>query len=138
MHNDIYQTDKLPNHAGNLDHATAALIQDLKSKGLFDKTLIALGTEFGRSPRVNANGGRDHHPGVYSGFFAGGGIKGGSFYGTSDKDGFSPDRDPVAVSDFNATIAFALGLPIDQEFYSKSGRPFKVAHDGEPLKKLFT
>lgn len=137
MHNDLYQTDKLPNHAGNLDHAVATLIQDLKSKGLFDKTLIALGTEFGRSPRVNANSGRDHHPGVYSAFFAGGGIKGGQFYGTSDKDGFSPDRDPVAVSDFNATIAFALGLPLDKEFYSKSGRPFKVAHDGDPLKKLF-
>lgn len=138
MHADIYQNDKLPNHARNLDRAVSVLIQDLKSKGLFDKTLITLGTEFGRSPKINANNGRDHHPGVYSGFMAGGGIKGGRFYGTSDKDGFSVDQDGVTPSDFNATIAYALGLPIEKEFYSKSGRPFKIAHDGDPLKKLFT
>jgi hypothetical protein len=138
MHTDIYQADRLPAKAGNLDKAVAALIVDLKEKGLLDKTLIALGTEFGRSPKLNANGGRDHHPGVFSGFFAGGGIKGGRFYGSSDQDGFSPDKDPVSVPDFNATIAYALGLPLEQEFFSKSGRPFKVAHDGQPLLKLFS
>ena len=137
MHTDLYQTDKLPNRAANLDRAASVLIHDLKSKGLLQKTLVVLGTEFGRSPHINANGGRDHHPGVFSGFFAGGGIKGGRFYGTSDKDGFSPDEDPVTISDFNATIAYALGLPLKKEFLSKSGRPFKVAHDGDPLLKLF-
>ncbi len=137
MHNDLYQGDKLPSHAGNLDRAASVLIQDLKSRGLFEKTLVVLGTEFGRSPHINANAGRDHHPGVFSGFFAGGGIKGGHFYGSSDKDGFSPDEDAATIADFNATIAYALGLPLKQEFLSKSGRPFKVAHDGEPLLKLF-
>lgn len=138
MHTDIYQNDKLPNRAANLDRAASVLIQDLKSRGLLEKTLVVLGTEFGRSPHINANGGRDHHPGVFSGFFAGGGIKGGRFYGSSDKDGHNPDNDPVTVADFNATIGHALGLPLKEEFFSKSGRPFKVAHDGEPLLKLFT
>ena len=137
MHTDIYQNDKLSSHAGNLDRAASVLINDLKSKGLLKKTLVVLGTEFGRSPHLNANGGRDHHPGVFSGFFAGGGIKGGHFYGTSDKDGFRPEDDGVTVADFNATIAHALGLPLQKEFFSKSGRPFKVAHDGKPLVKLF-
>ncbi|WP_029247675.1 DUF1501 domain-containing protein [Schlesneria paludicola] len=137
MHTDIYQNDKLPAHAANLDRAASVLIQDLKSKGLLEKTLVVLGTEFGRSPQINANGGRDHHPGVFSGFFAGGGIRGGCFYGRSDQDGLRPEEDGVTMSDFNATIAHALGLPLKEEFHSKSGRPFKVAHDGDPLLKLF-
>jgi hypothetical protein len=137
MHTDIYQRDKLPGRAGILDRAASVLIKDLKSKGLLKDTLVVLGTEFGRSPRLNANGGRDHHPGVFSGFFAGGGIQGGHFHGTSDKNGFSPEEDDVTIADFNATIAHALGLPLQQQFYSKSGRPFKVAHDGKPLTKLF-
>lgn len=137
MHTDIYQADKLPAKAANLDKAVSALIADLREKGLLGKTLIAMGTEFGRSPKINQNGGRDHHPGVFSVFFAGGGIKGGRFYGTSDPDGFRPDKDPVSIADFNATIAYALGLPLDKEFFSKSGRPFKVANDGKPLVKLF-
>lgn len=136
MHVDLYEKDKLPTRAGILDKAAAALISDLKEKNLLNQTMIVLGTEFGRSPALNQNGGRDHHPGVFSGFFAGGGIKGGQFYGTSDKEGFRPEKDPVAIADFNATIAYAMGLPLEQEFFSKSGRPFKVAHDGKPLTKL--
>ena len=137
MHTDIYQRDKLSGRAGVLDRAASVLIHDLKSKGLLKNTLVVLGTEFGRTPRLNANGGRDHHPGVFSGFFAGGGIQGGQFYGTSDKNGFSAEQDDVTIADFNATIAYALGLPLHEQFFSKSGRPFKVAHDGKPLTKLF-
>lgn len=138
MHTDIYQNDKLPRVAGTLDRAASVLISDLKDKGLLKNTLVVLGTEFGRSPRVNQNGGRDHHPGAFSGFMAGGGIKGGRFYGKSDKDGFSAEDDDVTVGDFNATIAHALGLPLTQDFFSKSGRPFKVAHDGKPITALFS
>lgn len=137
MHTDIYDRDKLPAKGKNLDTAAAALLADLKDRGLLAKTLVVLGTEFGRSPHVNSNGGRDHHPGVFSGFLAGGGIRGGRFYGTSDKDGHSPDQDPVSIQDYNATIAHALGLPLDKEFFSKSGRPFRVADHGQPLVKLF-
>ena len=136
MHTDIYE--KLSRVAENLDRAASVLISDLKARGLLQKTLVVLGTEFGRSPRINQNTGRDHHPGAFSGFMAGGGIKGGRFHGTSDKDGFSFDKDGVTISDFNATIAHALGLPISKEFFSKSGRPFKVAHDGKPILELFS
>lgn len=138
MHTNIFDNNNVPARVGNLDRAASVLINDLKSKGLLSKTLVVLGTEFGRSPHINANSGRDHHPGCYSGFLAGGGIKGGQFYGKSDKDAFSPDEDDVAVPDFNATIALALGLPLKTEFYSKSGRPFKVARDGVPLTKLLS
>lgn len=138
MHTDIYQADKLPRVAGTLDRSASVLISELKSKGLLANTLVVLATEFGRTPRINQNGGRDHHPGAFSGFMAGGGIKGGRFYGKSDKDGFSAEDDDVTVGDFNATIGHALGLPLTQEFFSKSGRPFKVAHDGKPITALFS
>lgn len=138
MHVDIYDNTRLPRVAGNLDRAASVLISDLKSKGLLKNTLVVLGTEFGRSPRLNQNGGRDHHPGAFSAFMAGGGIKGGRFWGASDKDGFSAEDDDVSIASFNATIAHALGLPLKQEFFSKSGRPFKVAHDGDPILQLFS
>jgi uncharacterized protein (DUF1501 family) len=138
MHTDLYENAKLPRVAGTLDRAASVLISDLKVKGLLKNTLVVLGTEFGRSPRLNQNGGRDHHPGAFSGFLAGGGVKGGRFYGKSDKDGFSAEEDDVTVGDFNATIAHALGLPLTKEFFSKSGRPFKVAHDGKPILSLFS
>ncbi|MEI8383070.1 MAG: DUF1501 domain-containing protein [Planctomycetota bacterium] len=138
MHTDIYQTDKLPRVSGILDRAASVLIADLKAKGLLQKTLVVMATEFGRTPRINQNAGRDHHPGAFSAFMAGGGIKGGRFYGKSDKDGFSAEEDDVTIADFNATIGHALGLPLDKEFFSKSGRPFKVAHDGKPVTALFS
>jgi hypothetical protein len=137
MHTNIYDQNGLPARAAALDRAASVLITDLAAKGLLSKTLVVLGTEFGRTPKINQNAGRDHHPGAYSGFMAGGGIKGGRFYGSSDKDGQSVDQDGVTPADFNATIGQALGLPLEQEFFSKSGRPFKVAHDGKPLVKLF-
>ena len=73
---------------------------------------------------------------MFSAFLAGGGIKGGQFYGQSDEEGYSVDEDGVLPSDFNATIATALGLPLAKEIFSPTGRPFKVAHDGEPVLKL--
>jgi uncharacterized protein (DUF1501 family) len=120
-----------------MDKAVAALLKDLDDKGLLDKTLVVLATEFGRTPKINQNSGRDHHPGVFSGMLAGGGIKGGAVWGVSDKDGHGPDDEGTTVADFNATIAQAMGLPIDQDVFSSSGRPFKVAHDGKPVLKLF-
>lgn len=136
MHTDIF--DKLGGVVGNMDRAVSALISDLKSRGLLDRTMVVLVSEFGRTPKINQNAGRDHHPGVFSGLLAGGGIKGGRVWGSSDTKGHSPDKDPVHVADFNATIAHGLGLPLDEEVFSRSGRPFKVAHDGEPVLKLFS
>ncbi|PHS18336.1 MAG: hypothetical protein COA78_02385 [Blastopirellula sp.] len=134
-HRDIYET--IPDHAAVMDQALSALLEDLAEKGLLDETLVVLTTEFGRTPKINANGGRDHHPGAFSTLLAGGGIQGGQKYGTSDEDGFSADENPVSVADFNATIAYAMGLDTEEEIYSSAGRPFKVAHDGVPIKELF-
>jgi len=135
MHTDIY--DKIGDTAGNMDRAVAALLEDLKTRGLLKRTMVVLVSEFGRTPKINQNSGRDHHPGVFCGMLAGGGIRGGMVWGSSDKQGHLPDKDPVTVSDFNATIAHGLGLPLEEEVFSRSGRPFKVAHDGKPVTKLF-
>ena len=136
MHSNIYNTGTLPRRAGILDQALGNLLKDLSERGLLDETLVVLTTEFGRTPVINYNAGRDHHPAVFSAVLAGGGIKGGQFYGSSDEEGHSVDEDGVLPADFNATIATALGLQIDKVVHSPTGRPFKVAHDGEPIMKL--
>ena len=136
MHANIYNGGTLPARAGILDKAVGNLLKDLDEKGLLDETLVVLTTEFGRSPVINYNAGRDHHPAVFSSMLAGGGIKGGQFYGTSDAAGHAVDQDGVAPANFNATIATALGLPLAEIVHSPTGRPFKVAHDGTPISKL--
>ena len=130
MHNSIYSPGALPQRTGILDRALGNLLNDLSESGLLNDTLIALTTEFGRSPVINYNAGRDHHPAVFSAMLAGGGVKGGQLYGTSDPEGHAVDENGVSPADFNATIATALGLPLDEEIHSPTGRPFKVAHDG--------
>lgn len=134
-HRDIFT--ELPEVAQTLDQALSALLADLESKGLLESTLVVVATEFGRTPHINQNTGRDHHPGAFCGVLAGGGIRGGQVYGETDEQAHSVIADDVSVADFNATIAHALGLSLDQEIISPSGRPFKVAHDGRPLKSLF-
>jgi hypothetical protein len=136
MHSNIYNAGTLPRRAAILDQAMGNLLKDLAERGLLDETLVVLTTEFGRTPVINYNAGRDHHPAVFSAALAGGGIKGGQFYGSSDEEGHSVDEDGVLPADFNATIATALGLQIDKVVHSPTGRPFKVAHDGEPILKL--
>ena len=136
MHSNIYNGATLPARADVLDRAMGNLLKDLAERGLLDETLVVLTTEFGRSPQINYNAGRDHHPAVFSSALAGGGIKGGQFYGKSDEAGHSVATDGVTPADFNATIATALGLPLDKIVLSATGRPFKVAHDGVPIAKL--
>ena len=136
MHTSIYNAGTLPSRAGIMDRALGNLIKDLSKSGLLDETLIVLTTEFGRSPQLNYNAGRDHHPAVFSTVLAGGGIRGGQLYGSSDSAGHAVDQDGVSPADFNATIATALGLPLTKEIFSPTGRPFKVAHDGKAIAKL--
>jgi hypothetical protein len=136
MHNSIFVNNNMPERGGMLDRAVGNLLKDLAASGLLSETLVVLTTEFGRSPVINYNAGRDHHPAAFSGFLAGGGIKGGRFYGQSDKAGHAVEKDGVPPARFNATIATALGLPLDKIVHSPTGRPFKVAHDGEPIKEL--
>jgi len=138
MHNTMWEQGTLPTRAGILDRAVGALMTDLESLGLLEETVIVVTTEFGRSPQINYNAGRDHHPAVFSALVAGGGIKGGQVYGSSDKRGHLVDEDGLAPADLNATVATALGLKLDEVIHSPTGRPFKVAHDGAPVKKLLS
>ena len=125
--------DSVSRRAGTLDQAMAALISDLERRGLLEETLVVLATEFGRTPRINENDGRDHFPKAFSGVLAGGGIKGGQVYGVTDEAASNVLDQRVSVPDFNATIAYALGLPLDEVVYSPSKRPFTVAHKGRPV-----
>jgi hypothetical protein len=136
MHSNIYNGDALPARAGVLDQGMGNLIKDLKERDLLKDTVIVLTTEFGRSPQLNANGGRDHHPAAFSSVLAGGGIKGGQFYGKSDAAGVNVDEDGVEPAELNATVAKVLGLKLDEVIHSPTGRPFTVAHDGKPITKL--
>jgi len=120
-----------------LDMGLSALISDLHSRGLLDSTLVVLATEFGRTPRINNNNGRDHHPAAFSCLLAGGGVQGGQVYGRTDNEGKRVEENEVRIPDFHATIGHALGLPLDKVVHSPSGRPFTVADKGKPVTALF-
>ncbi|NCY03111.1 MAG: DUF1501 domain-containing protein [Planctomycetia bacterium] len=138
MHNTMWDYNTLPKRAATLDQAVGTLLADLSSRGLLDDTIVVLATEFGRSPTINYNAGRDHHPAAFSAMLAGAGIKGGQAYGKSDKRGHGVEEDGVTPADLNATVAEALGLPRDEVVMSPTLRPFKVAHDGSPVRKLLS
>ncbi|SHJ79899.1 Protein of unknown function [Rubritalea squalenifaciens DSM 18772] len=121
-----------------LDQALSALLIDLKAKGLLDSTLVVLATEFGRTPKVTGNAGRNHFPKAFTTLMAGGGIKGGMAYGTTDKTAAEVTENKVNAGDFNATIAHAMGLKHDQIVYSSSKRPFKMgSQHGSPIQGIF-
>jgi hypothetical protein len=135
MHTNI--AEGMAEHGAALDLALAALLTDLKSRGLLESTLVVLCSEFGRTPRINGNAGRDHHPRVFSTLLAGGGIKGGYVHGSSDKEGFAVAEKEVRVQDFLATVGWSLGLPIDEVAKSASNRPFTLSNHGKPVMELF-
>jgi hypothetical protein len=126
-----------PSLARVLDIALSTLIQDLRSRGLLESTIIVLGTEFGRTPDINQNVGRDHYARAFSCLMAGGGIKGGQVYGKTDKEGREIIEGRTEIPDYNATLAYALGLPLDHVIYSPSKRPFTVCDKGKPITSLF-
>jgi hypothetical protein len=128
---------RVPELCDELDGAMSALLRDLESRGMLANTLVVLATEFGRTPEINSNDGRDHHPAGFSCVLAGGGIRGGQVFGATDAMGDKVAEAPVGVPDLNATIGYALGLPLDQVLYSPSKRPFTVADKGKPLANLF-
>ncbi|MEO7100991.1 MAG: DUF1501 domain-containing protein [Luteolibacter sp.] len=121
------------------DQAYAALITDLEKAGKLQDTLVVLATEFGRTPQLNVEhqNGRDHHPTAFSCVLAGGGIKGGVKHGLTDASGDKVKEGLVSVQDFNATIAYGLGLPYDTVLMSPTKRPFKIADKGAPITTLF-
>ncbi len=127
----------VPERCETLDKGLSSLISDLHNRGLLDETLIVLTSEFGRTPDINQNAGRDHYPKAFSGVMFGGGVKGGFTYGKTDKEGREVIENKVKIQDFNASIAYALGLPLNQVVYSPSKRPFTIADKGAPLTELF-
>ena len=128
---------RVPELADELDAALSTLLQDLESRGLLQETLVVLATEFGRTPEINANDGRDHHAPGFSCVLAGGGVRGGQVWGATDENGHKVADGAVSVPDFNATIAYALGLPMDTVLYSPSKRPFTVVDKGKPVTQIF-
>ena len=130
------------NRTGNLakevDPAMAALIGDLKERGMLDRTLVVWMGEFGRTPRINPRTGRDHYPRVFNAALAGGGIKGGQVIGESTPDGMAVKTDPVSVPDLFCSICDALHVDPAKENMSPIGRPIKIVDGGEPVAKLFS
>ncbi len=113
------------------DRSVSALLTDLEQRGLLDETLVVFLTDFGRTPKINGNGGRDHHPGVYSMVLAGGGVQGGQVYGSSDSSGISPGSDACTPADFHATVYKAMGIDHRVELDDQLGRPIRIC-EGEP------
>jgi hypothetical protein len=118
------------------DRGFTTLVEDLADRGLLDSTLVVATGEFGRTPRVNRAGGRDHWPDCYTAALAGGGVTGGAMYGASDRIGAYPAADPVTPADVTATIFRRFGIDPETEVRDQTGRPFRLA-EGEPLAKLF-
>ncbi len=118
------------------DRAVYGLLTDLSDRGLLDETLVIVTGEFGRTPKFNVNGGRDHWPNVFSMLMAGGGIRGGQVYGASTPDGAEVASDGVRPEDLAATLFHCLGVDPRTEIYDPFNRPFPVAL-GEPIRGLF-
>jgi hypothetical protein len=121
---------EMPLQAQDTDRASAALIMDLKQRGLLDETLVIWGGEFGRTnycqgPLNEANYGRDHHPRAYTIWMAGGGVKPG-VYGETDEFGYNIIKDPVHVNDFHATVLHLMGLDHEKLIYKHLGRRYRL------------
>ena len=129
--------DRLETLTPAIDQGLSALLADLDARGLLQDTLVVLASEFGRTPDIDEDQGRNHYPKAFSTLLAGGGVVGGQRYGKTDKEGREVDSEPTSIQDLNATIAFACGVPTDHVLTSPSGRPFKVADKGLPVTEIF-
>ena len=119
-----------------LDQGMGALVADLDQRGLLDSTMVVWMGEFGRTPRINQNAGRDHWPRSWSIVMGGGGLKGGQYVGSTDKDGVDITDRPVGVMDVIATMTKAMGIDLATQYTSPRGRPMKVVNDGKPIQEL--
>ncbi|HKI30754.1 MAG TPA: DUF1501 domain-containing protein [Gemmataceae bacterium] len=134
MHSSIKQgmAGQLP----QFDQAFAALIRDLDQSGLLKSTLVMVSSEFGRTPKVNATAGRDHWPKVFSVVLAGGGVKAGHVYGTSDATATEPENDPLTVEDLAATVYHLLGINHEKKLMSPGNRPIDIVREASVRKDL--
>ena len=120
-----------------LDAGWSALMDDLKDRGLLDSTLIVWMGEFGRTPKINGDRGRDHFPSAFSAVLAGGGIKGGQVVGRTSPGGEKVEERPVSVPDFLATVCLALGLDPTKQNESNVGRPIRITDPvARPVKEV--
>jgi uncharacterized protein (DUF1501 family) len=118
-----------------LDLASTALIEDLHARGLWDQTLVAWTGEFGRTPKINPDAGRDHYGNVFSAMLGGGGIQGGQVYGASDAQAAFPADNPVTPAAFAATLYHCLGVPTRAQIPDRLGRPVHVM-EKDPIAAL--
>lgn len=121
-----------------VDQAVAALISDLDQRGLLDSTLVMMTSEFGRTPKINKDEGRDHWPKVFSIMLAGGGITRGQIYGTSDAIAAEPENDPLNVADYATTIYKQMGIIADKELMAPGDRPIEIVDGGKVVEKLIS
>jgi len=133
--NDFERTQKL---MSTLDPAFSALLDDLASRGLLSSTLVACMGEFGRTPHINANDGRDHWPRAWSAALAGGGVRGGTVHGATDENGAKVVGTPTGVPDLLATMATLLGLDPSHTEITPAGRPIALTDGGTPIRALMT
>src|ERR1051326_1284832 len=119
-----------------LDQALSTLLEDLHERGMLDDTLVVAAGEFGRTPKINGNQGRDHWARTQSALLAGGGIKGGQVYGATDSQAAFVKDSPVSPEDFLATIYESLGIPPASEIRDRSNRPYRIT-EGKPVRALF-
>jgi hypothetical protein len=133
---DIQQMSK--EIAPNFDNAYSALLEDLHERGLYQNTIVAATGEFGRTPKINPAGGRDHHPGVWSMVIGGGPIKGGRIIGESDELAYAPKTRPVTTGEVAATICHGLGMEIHKDLPGPQNRPIPIVDFGvKPIGELF-
>jgi uncharacterized protein (DUF1501 family) len=131
--------DQVQRLSGILDPAWSNLMQDLRDRGLLDSTLIVWMGEFGRTPRINGQRGRDHWPNCWSAVLAGGGIRGGQVVGRTTDDGTAVQDKPVTVPDFLATVCRALGIDPRNQNMSNVGRPIRLVDlTGRPIDEVLS
>ena len=129
--------DRVKALSGTLDTAFAALLADLKDRGLLDSTLVVCQGEFGRTPKINGQTGRDHWPASWAAVMAGAGIKGGQAVGKTSADGITVESDPTRTADLVATVMKAVGLDPTKQNMSNVSRPIRLADpSGKPIKEL--
>jgi uncharacterized protein (DUF1501 family) len=119
-----------------LDVALSGLMTDLDERGLLESTLVVVNSEFGRTPKINAGGGRDHWPRVFSILLAGGGIKRGEVYGSSDPLAAEPTQNPLSVENYAHTVYHLLGIDARNDLMSPGNRPQPIVAGGQVVKAL--
>jgi hypothetical protein len=133
-HESIYSN--LKERLIDLDRGYAALIDDLDEQGLLGQTIVTMSSEFGRTPRLNGTGGRDHWPKVFTALVAGGGLKGGRAIGESDAFGAEPAERPVTPADLFATVYSQMGIDPKKRLVAEGGRPIDLVRDGSVIREL--